>query len=221
VNQPGVAESSITRRHVLYDHASRDGVDGLWTLQGGKITTARSLAELCVDRITRFVGRPELRKVHPTRSRAYPGGGMPAREWDAWRANATQAAIALGIRPESAAALVQTYGSKWREVATCDDRAGARQPLANGRPHLGCQVTYAVKHEQARHLTDVVLRRTDLGIGPGGQEAAQAALRWMTLLCGWEGQRAEAEWQAYVDESALFAVPGSRTAAAEVAVGTA
>ncbi|MEA3142689.1 MAG: glycerol-3-phosphate dehydrogenase [Thermoplasmata archaeon] len=205
VNEAGVTESNVTRRHILYDHGAKDGVAGLWSLQGGKITTARTLAEACVDRVARFLGKPELAKRHPTRTALYPGG---AEGWPAFRAAAIHDARGLGIEDAPAAALVDTYGARWLEVARSDPRPEALQRVHPTAPTLGAQVTFAVRSEQAMHLADVMLRRTTTGLAPGGNpEAAAAVARWMAGLLGWDGAREQQELDAYRAECAVLAVP--------------
>lgn len=205
VNQAGVTESNVTRRHVIYDHAARDAIDGLWTLQGGKITTARRLAEETVDRVARRLDRLDAARRHPTRTRPYPGG--PAGDWGAARRSLVAQVEAAGVAPGSAAHLVDTYGLRALAVLACDGRPAARQPLHPGRPHLGCEVTFAVREEQAAHLGDVVLRRTDLGLAhEGDPAAAQAALSWMTDVLGWSTARRDEEWARYQVEARQLAV---------------
>ncbi|MFZ2095318.1 MAG: anaerobic glycerol-3-phosphate dehydrogenase subunit GlpA, partial [Anaerolineales bacterium] len=41
----------LSRGFVLLDHAKRDGIDGLITITGGKWTTYRKMAEVCVDKV--------------------------------------------------------------------------------------------------------------------------------------------------------------------------
>jgi glycerol-3-phosphate dehydrogenase len=205
VNEAGVTESNVTRRHILYDHAAKDGVAGLWTLQGGKITTARTLAEACVDRVARSLGRPELARLHPTRTALFPGG---AEAWKTFREEAIYRARAMGIDDTPASALVDLYGVRWLEVARCDPRPEALQRLHPDHATLGAQVTFAVRSEQATHLADVMLRRTLLGLAPGGnQEAAPAVAGWMAGLLEWDAARERDELAAYRAECAVLAVP--------------
>ncbi|MEA3190445.1 MAG: glycerol-3-phosphate dehydrogenase [Thermoplasmata archaeon] len=212
VNQPGVTESNVTRRHVLYEHAARDGVDGLWTLQGGKITTARALAEECVDRIAASLGH-KARLEHPTRKRPYPGG--PPGDWDEFEPVALREAAAAGLDAAAARHLVGLYGARWRDVLESDDRPEARQRLHPAFPDLACQATYAVRREQAAHLGDVLLRRTMLGLGPrGNPDAARAVLAWMAGLLGWDAARQEEEWLRYQHEAralVMASAPAGRT----------
>ncbi|MCA1818451.1 MAG: glycerol-3-phosphate dehydrogenase [Halobacteriales archaeon] len=204
VNEQGVTESNVTRRHILYDHAKRDAIDGLWTLQGGKITTARTLAEECVDRIARAWGQADLAKRHPTREARYPGG--PAEPWDAFRAKAV-AAAEKAVPVESAAHLVDTYGARWNDVLDADRRPEAHRPIHPLDPNLPCEVTFAVHEEDAKHLGDYMLRRSTLGLAADGNpQAARRVLDWMAELLGWSDKRCDEEWLRYVQEVRQFQV---------------
>ena len=204
VNQEGVTESNVTRRHIMWDHAKRDGIDGLWTLQGGKITTARTLAEECVDRIAREWGQAEMAKTHPTRKGRYPGG--PEEPWDVFRPKAIAEAEKL-VPVESAAHLVDTYGARWRMVVDADRRPGANHALHLQDPHLPCEVTFAVKEEDVKHLGDFMLRGSTLGLASDGNpKAARAVLDHMADLMGWGDKRCDEEWARYMQEVEQFRV---------------
>jgi glycerol-3-phosphate dehydrogenase len=206
VNEEGVTESNVTRRHILYEHADHDQVAGLWSLQGGKITTARTLAEECVDRVARFLGRAELAKRHPTRTARYPGG--PAEPWTTFRPKAVGEAEAAGLDAAAAAHLVDTYGARWHQVLECDDTPGARQRLHAAHPHLGCEVAWAVRQEDARDLADVMLRRTTLGLAADGEpDAARVVAERMAALLGWDGAQRERQWRAYLGEVVHLGIP--------------
>jgi glycerol-3-phosphate dehydrogenase len=210
VNEAGVTESNVTRRHILYDHASKDGVAGLWSLQGGKITTARTLAEACVDKVARALGRHDLARLHPTRTALYPGG---AQEWPAFREDALAQAQAMGLDQESATQLVDLHGVRWLEVARSDPRPQALARIHPATPVPGAQVTFAVRSEQATHLADVMLRRSTLGLAPqGNPQVAQAVAAWMAPLLGWDPARQAGEVAAYAAECRVLDVPAELVA---------
>ncbi|MEK6984807.1 MAG: glycerol-3-phosphate dehydrogenase/oxidase [Candidatus Thermoplasmatota archaeon] len=203
VNEEGVTESNVTRRHILHDHGKRDGAAGLWSLQGGKITTARTLAEDCVDRVARFLGRPALARVHPTRKTPYPGG-EGVESWSRWLGTAAGLARAAGVPEDVAAAFVARWGALWPRVLACDGRPEARQ-LLGATGLLGCEVSFAVREQQAIHLDDVVLRRTDLVWRGGDPDGAVA--NWMMALLDWDGPRLGTEQARLAQEMLHFAVP--------------
>lgn len=206
VNEEGVTESNVTRRHILYEHGEQDLVAGLWSLQGGKITTARTLAEECVDRVALFLGRKDLAKLHPTRKATYPGG--PLVPWSQFRPGAVAAARQAGLDQDTAEHLVDTYGARWRLVLGADPSPEGRARLQRGRPHLACEVAWAVREEDATHLSDVLLRRTTLGLAADGAPAAAAAVAdRMAALLGWSPEERERQWVAYLHEASRLAIP--------------
>lgn len=204
VNEDGVTESNVTRRHILYDHAARDGVTGLWSLQGGKITTARTLAEEAVDRVCRHLGRVDLARRHPTREANYPGG--PAVPWEAFRAQAIRDAEARGLPPATATHLVDTYGARWQ--APLAGASDAAQPIPGGGPFVLGEVDMAVREEDARSLADVMFRRTLLGLRPEGRDlAVPAVLARMATLLAWDEATKAAQLADYQREASAYAVP--------------
>lgn len=54
------ATREVTRAHALLDHRRRDGVGGLLTITGGKLTTYRLMAEETVDAACEMLGRDGL-----------------------------------------------------------------------------------------------------------------------------------------------------------------
>ncbi|HEV2249544.1 MAG TPA: glycerol-3-phosphate dehydrogenase/oxidase [Candidatus Limnocylindria bacterium] len=56
VREEGVAEGEVSRKHKLYDHRRRDGIDGAVSVIGGKITAYRSIAEEVTDLVARRLG---------------------------------------------------------------------------------------------------------------------------------------------------------------------
>ena len=69
-SQQGLANRDLPRSHVLIDHGESDGVAGLLTIVGGKLTTFRKMAEDTVDRIAQTI--PSSRKCQ-TATTPLPG----------------------------------------------------------------------------------------------------------------------------------------------------
>jgi glycerol-3-phosphate dehydrogenase len=53
IAQPGASERELSRTFQVFDHAERDNVEGFVTIAGGKMSTARTMAEKTVDVVTR------------------------------------------------------------------------------------------------------------------------------------------------------------------------
>ena len=56
VREEGVSEGEISRKHKVYDHRRRDGIDGVLSVIGGKITAYRSIAEEVTDVVAGRLG---------------------------------------------------------------------------------------------------------------------------------------------------------------------
>lgn len=49
VAQPGKSERELSRRFECFDHLVKDNIDGFVTIAGGKLCTARAMAEKIAD----------------------------------------------------------------------------------------------------------------------------------------------------------------------------
>jgi glycerol-3-phosphate dehydrogenase len=56
IAQPGANERELSRTFQVFDHAERDDVEGFVTIAGGKMSTARVMAEKTADVVTRTFG---------------------------------------------------------------------------------------------------------------------------------------------------------------------
>ncbi len=75
VREEGVAEGEVSRKHKLYDHRRRDGIDGVLSVIGGKITAYRAIAEEVTDAIARRLGSSARCR---TSEKLLPGAEGPA-----------------------------------------------------------------------------------------------------------------------------------------------
>jgi glycerol-3-phosphate dehydrogenase len=57
----------VSRTHAVVDHRERDGVDGLLTMSGGKLTTLRLMAKDIVDAMCDQLGAPRPCRTHAER----------------------------------------------------------------------------------------------------------------------------------------------------------
>src|SRR5207248_2180148 len=73
VRMERVSEGKVSRKHALYDHARRDGVPGIVSVVGGKVTGYRAIAEEVGDLVARSL-RASHRADSTTETRPLPGG---------------------------------------------------------------------------------------------------------------------------------------------------
>jgi glycerol-3-phosphate dehydrogenase len=208
--QPEGAEGSVTRSHIVYDHAKGRGigtkrssigedaarVEGLISIVGGKLTTYRNLSRQTVDMVYEKLGReaPESR----TSKVPLPGGETEEFETFAAWFKATS-----DLTDELAERLLKLYGVRALEVLEmAGDDPSLKMPLGPSATVesgiIGAEVLYAFRRELVQTLADVLLRRTMVGLGPSvGLDVDEAAARVAVKHLGWSEDRAKSEVEAY------------------------
>ncbi|MCX6997912.1 MAG: glycerol-3-phosphate dehydrogenase/oxidase [Kiritimatiellaeota bacterium] len=185
--------SKVARKYEIYDHAADLGVAGLFTVIGVKYTTCRLLAEKVVALAFRKLGRPAPAAVTAHTPLA---GGRIAR-WDAFEREVVAAAPA-GVSPKTMCHLAHSYGTAYGvmlDLVKAQPAAAARLPGSD--EVIAAEVLHAVRAEAALHLTDVALRRTDLGSqGHPGRAALAACADLMARELGWTVAQCAAELAA-------------------------
>ncbi len=187
-------ESTVTASR---EHVVGSPVPGLVTVRGGKYTTYRRIAADVVDAAlgARAKGSPsgtaDLVLV----------GGDSSRAPDA----------AATVEPEVRAALVGRYGSETQDLLAMGAERGLVGRLHPDADYLEVEVAWAVEHELALSLDDILARRMRLAIETADHGASVAA-RVAAIVgpsLGWDDERRAAEVAAYATSSAReYGVPG-------------
>jgi glycerol-3-phosphate dehydrogenase len=181
------SEAAITRRHIIRRHDPPH--ERLLSVVGGKLTTYRKLAEQVTDRVVQLLDIDAA--ACTTDNDPLPG----ARSNVVTMTDRSQP-------PSIAAPLRAIYGSGTPDVL------GYRADGDTGT--LEAQTRYALRHEFAETVADVLLRRTmrglqaDLGIG-----ALDAVVQAAAAERNWDSERQESERAAYLAYIRRFAVPGT------------
>lgn len=114
VRVEGVREGEVSRKHALHDHERSDGVGGLLSVVGGKITAYRDIAEEVTDAVMRRLGR---RAGSTTAAVPLPGGRPDDPRAQALRTLATtEPALAAPLCQHhrgTAAELVYAVRNEW------------------------------------------------------------------------------------------------------------
>src|SRR5439155_18383468 len=130
---------------------------GLVTVTGGKYTTYRVMAADVVDAAAKELPEP----VPPSRTQFVPlaGAGGFRELWAEREAVATKSGLDL----PTVAHLLRRHGSLAYEVLDLVEREpGLAERVHPGAPYLAAEMLHAVTHEDARHLDDILVRRTRL-----------------------------------------------------------
>ncbi|GLX54343.1 glycerol-3-phosphate dehydrogenase [Streptomyces hygroscopicus subsp. hygroscopicus] len=147
--------SDISRRHAVLTSP-----DGVTTVVGGKLTTYRRMAQDAVDAATGARGLP----VPPS-----PTAGLPLVG-----AAAPERLRALPVPRR----LVRRYGTEALAVhALSTEDPALAAPVLPGHPVTRAELVWAARHEGALDESDLLDRRTRIGLVPKDREAALGAAR--------------------------------------------
>jgi len=189
--------TKLSREHVV-----DAPLPGLVSIAGGKFTTYRLMAKDVVDVATADL--PGQVPASVTAQLPLLGAdGLPAV-----RASARRLAGDYGVPAAVAGHLIGRYGSLVTELLDlirADRTLG--QPLLDGFPYLRAEVAYAVSHEGALHVEDVLARRVRLLIESpdAGLSAAPEVVTIMAGLLGWNRRRRATELRRYREFAAANA----------------
>lgn len=183
--------SKLSREHIV-----ATPVPGFVSVAGGKLTTYRVMAKDTVDAVARGIERPTPPSV--TEHIGLSGAeGYPA----AWNRRG-RIARKHGLTPGAVGHLLNRFGTHARDVlALIDERPELGALLPGSEDYLAAEVVYAVTHEGALHLDDVLARRTRMSIEvwDRGVSAAPVAARLMGEVLGWDDARVELEIARYLE----------------------
>ncbi|MCX6466850.1 MAG: glycerol-3-phosphate dehydrogenase/oxidase [Pseudonocardiales bacterium] len=183
------ATSKLSREHAVAHTAP-----GLVVVAGGKYTTYRIMAKDAVDAAVHALDA----KVPPSVTADVPLLG--AEGFGAVKNARYQLAQRYGLHVARIEHLLGRYGSMVHEVldlVAADPSLG--EPLTGAADYLRAEVVYAASHEGARHLEDVLARRTRISIETfdRGIGAVEEAARLMAPVLGWSDDQVEREVEHY------------------------
>jgi glycerol-3-phosphate dehydrogenase len=205
--------TKVSREHVV-----DVPVPGLASIAGGKFTTYRLMARDVVDAAVAGFGRSVPSSV-TDQLPLLGADGLAGVQAGAGRLAEDYRVSRLAVEH-----LIDRYGTLAGEVLDLI-RAdpGLAQPLADGHPYLRAEVVYAVTHEDALHVEDVLMRRMRLSIesADAGTGVAAEVSAIMGRLLGWSRRRRAAETRRYLELVAaeqMIPASGASAAGARVAV---
>jgi glycerol-3-phosphate dehydrogenase len=186
---------------------------GLLTVAGGKLTTHRRTGAHAVD-----AARARLAELDRdagqsvTATRPFPG--TPAQGLREYSIPFERSCGEFGIDRESARHLAARYGVRATAIAELvREQRPLRERLLPGLPDIAAEIVFAARHEDARSVADVLIRRTHL-FWQAPRQGVEALPRVGAVLSrelGWSREQETASSDAYVKEVELSraAIPAS------------
>ena len=218
----GTRGVQLVKRYRILDHKKEEGVEGLVSVMGVKLTEARHVAEKTIDLVFAKLGDTPPRSA----TAITPLYGGRIEQFSAFLAQEVQR------KPEQVSEdafqnLIHLYGSAYPEVLKYLDAEPASAPTRSvpcrpdhafslshptgeqsvesfsgikdssqaGDSALSCaEVLHGIREEMAQKLTDVLFRRTSLGIvGNQGNDALKSTAAIMSKELGWDDMRTQRE----------------------------
>ena len=216
--QPGTKEGTSSAK-VSREHTTASPTPGLVVIAGGKLTTYRVMAKDAVDFA---LGSDDAVAATPSITDRVPlagavGFGTARRKARGW-------ADAYGWTKQITDHLLHRYGGQLSDiVAMIEAQPDLAKPLAGAPDYLRAEIAFAVTHEQAVHLEDIMLHRTRLTYEQrdGGVAALDEIAEIAAPALGWDSTRIEREKQSYLDRRAAEAAAAQTSSDADGALARA
>jgi glycerol-3-phosphate dehydrogenase len=192
--RPLLAGESEPTSRISREHTVITPVPGLVIIAGGKLTTYRVMGRDAVDAAAHSLGG--VPGSITDRVRLVGADGYETRRNQRGRLSA-----ASGLHRARVDHLLDRYGGLVDELLDLvAQRPVLATPLEGAEDYLRAEVVYAVTHEGARHLDDVLTRRTRISIETfdRGVAAARPAAELMAEALGWDGARLDDEVDHYL-----------------------
>ncbi|MCP9944913.1 glycerol-3-phosphate dehydrogenase/oxidase [Streptomyces somaliensis] len=192
--RPLLAGESDATSKLSREHTVAHPVPGLVVVAGGKYTTYRVMARDAVDEAVHGLDT----RVAPCVTEEVPLLGAEGYR-ALWNARARVAAR-TGLHVARVEHLLNRYGTLAEELLdlVAEDPA-LKRPVTGAEDYLRAEILYAASHEGARHLDDVLTRRTRISIETfdRGTGCARECAELMARVLGWGEEQVAKEVEHY------------------------
>jgi glycerol-3-phosphate dehydrogenase len=161
----GKSDAKAATRDYVLKLDVQDNSAPVVSIYGGKITTYRKLAESVLEKLSPYLpgmGHPWTADAH------MPGGDFSPTDFNG-EVERLMAACPV-LRAEHATRLVRTYGTRAQRMVGTIQKI-EDMGLCFGGNLYEFEVDYLIRHEWARTASDVLWRRTNMGLVLSSQEA--------------------------------------------------
>jgi glycerol-3-phosphate dehydrogenase len=191
-NAKGSTTTKLSR-----EHTTDRSAPGFVSIAGGKYTTYRVMGKDAID-----LAATDLRRlVNQSCTEKLPLVG--AEGYYALVQQSAQIAAEYGIDEKSVVHLLNRYGSLISEVLELivSDKKLAAQ-VTPGLPYLKAEIVYAVTHEGAMTVDDVISRRTRLAFEApqAGTDLVESIATLIAPYLGWGAREKKASIAQYLDQ---------------------
>jgi glycerol-3-phosphate dehydrogenase len=182
-------EDDLSREYEVFDHGARDGVPGLVSIAGGKMSMFRKMAEDTVDVLLRVLGRPFV--PTSTHTTPLPGGENVV--------DVVEVAGHFGLPLPVAQRLVGRHGARTEALLGDADPADRRAVICECEPVTRAELRHVARSENVERLEDLYRRVRCTGGACLGMRCAWPAARVLGEEKGWNARRVAEEVGDFLD----------------------
>ncbi len=159
----------------------KNGIAGLITVEGGKYTTSRMLAEKSVNKAIRILKMPKKKSIS---AKQYIYGSEIKNFKKFLKSKQEQY---TDFTPEQIEYLAKSYGTEIDKLfSLMNENPDLKLVLNNDGENLA-QVVYAIRYEMAKTLPDILMRRTGLGqLGHPGKDILEKIAQIAAKELNWD-----------------------------------
>ncbi|MCL1593790.1 MAG: glycerol-3-phosphate dehydrogenase/oxidase [Actinomycetia bacterium] len=191
--RPLVTGNKASTAKLSREHSITEPEPGLITIAGGKFTTYRVMAQDTVDRACESIDL----NVPPTRTDQLPLVGTVG--YRSLKADKEPLAARYGLDVKQIDRLLHRYGGETEMVLAYGTQDPTMMEFIPSGTYLRAEILFAVEHEGALHLDDVLTRRTRISIESTdrGVDSAADVASIMADVLGWDGATIKRELEHY------------------------
>lgn len=190
---------NTSRRYEVLDNAE-EGIEGLITVEGGKYTTSRGLAFHVMNLIQKKIDK----KLCNSYSYKLYLSGCEIKDMNEFmRKQHLQYDDFFGN--DTVEYVSRNYGTQSHTVFQIAQENSKYAEVVSHDGELLSEVVYAIKHESAMTLKDILLRRTGIGtLGKPKEEFIQKVIKVASELLKWNDERQQDEYNSIIE---LYKLP--------------
>lgn len=178
---------TTTRKYEINDHAS-EGLSGILTVEGGKYTTSRNLAQ----NVLKIVEKKLRKKLSPCVTSKKRLSGCEITDMEKFIESIKNENS--DFKNNTVEYLGRNYGTEYSEVLHLARQDKKLSEIVNADGEILAQVVYAIRKEMALTLKDIFFRRTGIGtLGNPGEKVMAMVADIAASELGWSDDRKQRE----------------------------
>ena len=181
-------ESYKSSRKYEITGEKKNGIEGLITVEGGKYTTSRMLAEKAINKVIRILKYPKKKSISETTQLF----GCEIKNYKKFIEEKVQEYNKY--EPHQIEYLIRCYGTEIDSIMKLAENNSNLNQKLNADGELLAEVQFAIKNEMAITLSDIIFRRMGIGLlGHPGNEIINKITTLAAKELSWDKEKTKQE----------------------------